>query len=211
MANGAGDVYQVRIKTVGLNSLENYNVWFYRDELGTPSPDDAAEVIATEFVSDVIPSMADVLSVEATISEIEVTNLFDAAQLYVLPLAVVGTGAGDVCPPFTALSMRTSRVRRDIRRGQKRFGPISEGLVTDGVLDPAGLPLLQPLADAMENNLDPAAVETLYQPIIVKRIAYTTPSGNTAYRLPETLAELEYFLTDTWEIVGVTTQNSRKR
>lgn len=161
-------------------------------------------------MSAVVPEIAGVLHANCIVSNIAVDNLFDASQIYDAPLTVAGSGTGEVLPQFNAVSFRTSRVRGDIRRGQKRFGPVAEGFSLDGILDPASLPLLAPLATALGVQLVSGDTGDIYEPVIVKRIREGAAPGPYTYRLPTSSGEAEYFIAGTWEPVALTSQTSRR-
>lgn len=115
-------------------------------------------------------------------------------------------------PRFNAFEFKSPRTIGNIRQGKKRFGAISEGMVTNGALNPTFASVMVDVASDLSDPLfaTVSGVSVQFTPIIVKRIPYTAPSGRTAYRLPEGLDPLAYSVADNWVYQSVTTQNSRK-
>jgi hypothetical protein len=211
MADQPGDIYQLRMVVLDQNQDQNNNVFYYYDELGPGGSLSAAQALAEAFQSEMTPILRGLLSDEANIDFIEVTNLFDADVLWTEPIEESGSQSGDVATNFTSLSYRTTRVRRDIRRGFKRFGPIPASFILDGEPNPASQTTFDAGATYLGQSITDPTESNIYVPVIVKRIPYTTPSGRAGYRLPATQAEAEWFVASEWDFRGITTQNSRKR
>jgi hypothetical protein len=101
---------------------------------------------------------------------------------------IPGQDGGVPSAPFLAVGFRTNQVRRDIRRGTKRFGGISEGAIVDGgALSSSELTLAIALANEMgevQSLTEDTAVST-YTPCIVKKEKYAVPGSSPvryAYR-----------------------------
>lgn len=90
---------------------------------------------------------------------------------------VHGSYTGDGEPPFIALGFRTNQVRRDIRRGYKRFGGLSEGLVNAGGGIDTSLTEIVSLANKMGATLtyDDSGNTLTFVPAIVKKEKYAVP------------------------------------
>jgi hypothetical protein len=100
-----------------------------------------------------------------------------------------------------------------MRHGYKRFSGIQDEAVSGDswymtstqaqALDALALKLDYALNTTGDGDLDAIHV-------VVKRIKYTTPEGNTAYRLPENQGELVYYDVATATLLKPTTQLTRK-
>lgn len=113
-------------------------------------------------------------------------NIYDVEDFYERPFvpALWGQIEGDGMPPFVAYGLRTNRVRQDIARATKRFVGASETLQNNGTLIGAAVTNLQMVATRMSEALvyDDEGNTITYMPAVVKKEAYTTPSGGRAYR-----------------------------
>lgn len=151
-----------------------------------------------------------------------VRNVYDPTDFseFVMPTGVIGEAVTGVAqPPFMAYPFRGTRTRLDIRRFFKRIPAVGKDVVgTEGAIEPTfATNVLVPLADAMEATLT-GGTGIPYQPVVVKKQRYTTPSGSTAYRyIPDADGGVAAQLEDTTGVgqIGIsgfiTTQNSRKR
>lgn len=173
-----------------------------------------ATSLANEFASVVVDSTAGlktILQGSATLDSIIVTCPFNPSVLGVEIIAVVGSRAGGAMPRFVAWGYKSERTRGDIRSGFKRFGAISESDTSGTEPTAAMLVVLGDFADQLNTTLgvDDGVSSYSAVPVIVKRVAYTTPSGNTAYRMPESPSEYVYMNAE-WVFQSITSQNSRK-
>lgn len=126
-------------------------------------------------------------------NEVIVNNIYDLTDFYTtaFPNDTTGTQAGAGAPPFVAAGFRTNLVRRDVARGTKRFAGVpAEQVLTNGSLATGYVTQLQTLADVMASNLeyDDEGNTITFQPVIVSKLKYTTPSGKFAYKYYSTLA-----------------------
>lgn len=131
---------------------------------------------------------------EVSFVEIECRDVYSATDFYLAPFVqpVLGALPGGGLSPAAALGFRTSRVRTDIDRGTKRFVGVYGAYVgAGGVLGPfyqTGINLLaQRLGETLEYN-DEGNTLT-YNPAVVGKEQYQTPSGRKAYRYYPTLAQ----------------------
>jgi len=205
-----GDLLQVRLTIEDGGGKSYQNVFHYLDEIGAEPGDTAVQELGDAFESVVVDKLLPIIASVATVSEIEVVNIFDPTKLYSKTVSIFGTDTNEIAPRFNAMSFRSNRGRRDIRRGQKRFGPITELASLGGAVNPLYAIPIGELEGALAETLVSADLGDLYPPIVVKRIPYVTPGGRDAYRLPENLAEFEYFTTAVWEVRAITSQNTRK-
>lgn len=150
--------------------------------------------------------------------ETEARDVFSETDFYVTPFAagVAGTYAGDSGSPTVAFGWRTNRIRRDVRRGTRRIGGVSETLITTGGLyTAAASEALQDIADAFSAVLtyDDEGNTLTFTPAVFGRVSYETPSGRTAYKLhPTEATQLEHTAVGVvWSPYSTTrTQTSRQ-
>lgn len=204
------DILQVVVRGTSVVALETVNVFHYL-YIGTDEPDpDPLAALASQMTTIVLPAVAQILSTIVTLHTIEVINLFNPFELFAGPISVVGTAGGEGSAGFTCGSFRTDRVRRDVRRGFKRFGPVSEDVMNGNNFAPgvalAVTNIEEKLGTALDDNAEPGA----FVPIIVKRIKEPNGVGGFTYRLPANQSESDFFYALVWEGTGITTQNSRK-
>lgn len=168
------------------------------------------------FFDDVIPLIAGVVVSLTQFSRIDTLNLFDPADFdeYIYPSPAFGTRTGQSLPFFNAAAFKSQKPEAGQRPARKRFGYLSESDVQgQGLQDVSGyFAALDALAAQLGTNLT-RLTGTEYEPQIIKRIKYTTPSGKDAYRFPNSPEEAEdgYFpaINWTWSNI-VTSQITRK-
>jgi hypothetical protein len=138
------------------------------------------------------------------------------SQAFVTGTTGLQENAGDPLPPFAAWGFRSSRTRQDIRRGYKRFVGVGEAQQDNGGNINSTYESYQndlALAMSVPLTVSEGDVSVVFQPVIVQREEYTTPSGRKARRYYEDEAEqLEhtmFFIT--WEAYDqVRSQTSRQ-
>lgn len=181
---------------------------------------------AMGFVGAIPPETGDIydnwkacISDQFFFSEIQVSNVYDEVDFYVQPFSSNNTGdnIGTPEPPSMAFGLQSSRVRKDIRRGNKRICGVSQSDTFDGgQLAGATLTLLQTLSDDLSAALlytDEGSPLT-FVPVVVSKELYVTPVGNDAYKYYATEIEQEQHLASgvIWAPkLHATTQVSRKR
>lgn len=209
-------LYQLVLSLIDNSQSNNefINSFFYDVDDLLPSSI-VASSLATEFHDQVVDGAGGIMSVlqTATVARlIVVTSPFDPTVLSISNINLVGLRAGTAMPKFVAWGFKSQRTRADIRAGFKRFGRISESDTAGDVPNGTALGLLNTLAGTLQTNLNPSdgVSSFIARPVIVKRIKYTSPSGNPAYRLPNDPLEYEYSVADNWGFDEITTQNSRK-
>lgn len=105
------------------------------------------------------------------------------------PSGTNGIPGTEPTSPTQAWGFRSSRSRRDIRRGFKRFAGVQEGNVgPGGVIPQAMLNLLDVVAQRMTDPLtiDDDGNTVVFQPCIVSKEKYAVPDSTTeAYRYYE--------------------------
>jgi len=133
-------------------------------------------------------------STGVTYDEVQVENIYDPVDFYTLPFLAGenGDNPGENSSPFVAFGFRTSRVRRDIRRGYKRFVGVAESAIgLEGEIAAGAVPSMVALANAMSATLtyDDEGNTLTYVPVVLGLEQYTPASGKPAYRPYDTEAE----------------------
>lgn len=126
--------------------------------------------------------------------EVECAALYSPTDFYTLPFNPTPSGArtGAANTPVLSYGFSTNRVRRDVRRGQKRLtGTVEADVDAGGVVASAVLTLLNTVATRMSAVLTYVDEETTftYTPVVLSYEMYTEPPDKPAYRPYPTLAE----------------------
>lgn len=212
MAGVTGDILQVSLKGT-LSSSVFRNVWYYQlMDSGTAG---YVTGLLTDFQTTVLAPYAAALTTQWVFNEITVLNIFSgdiAIDVTPTPAAGTRTPSGDLLPRNIALMIVLERQNSRVRNGRK-FIPIPLEADNAGDAPASGfLTLATTLANACAASINAGGVD-LFTPAIVGRIAYTTSSGKTAYRLPASQGEMgdKFSLVDTARAINrTTTMNSRK-
>lgn len=206
-----GDVYEV-IDAQVFGGKDVLNVYFYQAlDAGV-----TADLVGDMWINQVLPDVQNVQGADVSHTEVRVRNLFNLADVAVIPTGVLGTSVAagvDTMPPHDAIAFKLTRGNASTRHGQKRIAGIPATNQTDGVIDNSTYIVeLGELADAMLEQLvdTVGALGNFALPIIVGRIAEVV-LGVTEYRLPENLGELvSASIVDVVVDLFISTQNSRK-
>jgi len=171
-----------------------------------------AQAFADLFFDDTFPLPA-ITSTDTVWQNITVKSPPVPTVLAIKTLGINGETAPPSDSPFVAAEFQSPRKLGNIRMGMKRFGLLSDVNVSGGNAVVGFLPFLDAVSAALSATLTAtvSGVSVSFSPIVVKRIPYTTPSGSTAYRLPEGLDPFVFYVADNWDYTRITTQNSRKR
>lgn len=172
------------------------NVFFY-ENVGVAQN---AELLATAFEDQVLDNIATIQSAAIKINSIQVINLDDPLDYFVLAPTTPAEGAvtGDCLPQFVCWSFRLNRVSRSVRNGQKRIAGVPETLQVNGVAVAGASTDLTALADAMGTNLTDVSGAN-YTPRIGRRPLPGHPLSDTVL-----------FAVRNVNYVRISTQNSRK-
>lgn len=209
-----GDIYQLSLEQEYLGQA-CFNIFHYRQQTeNTDTEITTSEALGRAFDALILTFLKEIQVTTVEYKEINVFNLFNPEDVYSRVPTTETTGAyvsTDALNTFHAIELRTLRVRRDIKRGFKRFTGMDESMVIAGILNPALSEDVANVRLALSNDQQlPEETDTpVWRPVIVKRVKYVAPSGKTAYRLPESTGELVYNRA-TWEYARISTQNSRK-
>lgn len=212
----AGDLFILEDRQTLLGQ-EVLNVYTYRwTGALDPSFDTASEQLATLFESQVLPAILAVQSSDVEHTSIKVINQFDPTDFAIVAVSETGdipSATSELLPPANAVAFQLSSSTRAVRSGAKRIAGIPEGVQIDGVITDIDYTLdLTTLAGQLGGII--FTTETIpqpaYQPIIVKRVKTTTPSGDK-YNWPETLAQFVFSLiADVIFDLIISTQVTRK-
>lgn len=199
-----------------LQNQQCNNVFYYvRDSSAVPNAGIPEENLEAYFRTTVVPQMKLATSTAIDYRRVSVREILPGFGFKEHIFAENNTGAisGEHFPVFVAAEMYSPRRVGNIRAGFKRFAGIGEASATNGVLIPTSLAIWQTLADMLNawvDIIEGVDVVGTLRPVIVKRIKFTNDQGRESYRLPETLAELEYAQAAYTPRENLTTQNSRK-
>jgi len=162
--------------------------------------------------------LRDMQSSDVYYEEVVASALYDVTDFYLRPFPtdVQGTYSAPASSPVLAYGFTGSRVRSDIRRGQKRVAGVVEALIGDGG-EVVGTGVTQGALLAAEIGAtityDDEGNTLTYTPVTLSFEEYVTPAGNTAYRKYETLLEqMEHYAAGAEWVMKpfVRTQNSRQ-
>jgi hypothetical protein len=166
---------------------------------------------------DMITNLRKFLSEGVQFVEATVINVYDVVDFYqaAFPAGIDGIRAGDALPATMAWSFTSSVVRRDIKRGQKRFTGIPEAFITNGTLDLTNAPLVK---GALERNMVYTSGGSTFNfaPCVVSKEQYT-PDANRptrkAYRYRSEATQFDHIATGLlWTARNYpSTQASRQR
>lgn len=179
-------------------------------------PDTGVYPVSTPFGSLRAFQNAGVRYVEALAADIySVTDFYSNP----FPSDFVGLGgsAGAGLPNFEAVSIKSNRVRADIRRGFKRYeGAISTNLDAYGVLKTAFYNALQDHAEFCSAPItyDDEGNTLTFTPIVISLEKITLPSGKVKYQKYATEVEQLEHIAESIVYTAqptTTTQNSRKQ
>jgi len=206
------DMYELRLKSRFGLQVGTLNVFHCQRASAVYGADE----VATAFFDTVIPKLLLAQSSTMVYEELEVYSLGDPADFFTLDLgAINGSISGEVLPAFNSVGTRFLRTRRDIRHGYKRFAGIPEAHQNGGVLTSSAALLWQAVADAIvadwEITADPGITVANFA-VILRVCAEIGPLGVCIkWRLPETDAELEFYLPEAAVLANVITHQTTRR
>jgi len=206
----SGDYLSVTLKSGFTGNIAD-QAFFYKFVSGSSG---SASDLAAEFRDEVVPLLAAILQNQVPIRSTRTVNLFNNADWEDFPITPneMGTRSGEPLPPINVVGFLSAKPTSSQQPARKRFGAISEADVTgNGIQNTSGyFAALDALAVKLGEDMVTGTGNT-YEPIIVKRIAYTAPSGKKAYRLPENSGEGVDFPAIGWGWSNVaTSQITRK-
>lgn len=150
--------------------------------------------------------------------EVECRALYDPVDFYVRPFTtpVAGIFGSETVSPLVAYGFTSTRVRTDIRRGQKRFGGVAEEAVANGgvlsaTVQVQGLAVANALGEVL--TYDDEGNTLTFAPVVLSFREDVSPSGRPVYVKYDTLAEQEQHMAQgiTYTLKQtVRSQNSRQ-
>lgn len=208
-------LYQVTLRQVYFNQ-EVINQWHYNGDgtVGTVSGSFGL-LSALGFVESagvypagrLFAALRAVQSDELDYVEVEAAAMYSPTDFYTLPFNPVPSGSktGNAESPIVAYGFNTNRVRRDVRRGQKRLaGTVEDAIDSGGVVTGTMVTLLSTVAARMSEvvTYDDEGTTLSFAPVVLSYEAYITDSGRTAYRPYATeAAQLTHMATGvTWAV-----------
>lgn len=211
------DMYVLILKGM-LGGQQHVNVFQYEKQEVAIDPGDAIEPLIDSFIDVFFGGLtgdldSDLFTLGCSYTEIEAYNLADPTAFGTRSIAFSGLqSTSEGMPKFVAYGFFSNRRSRAIRRGMKRFAGVPEIAANAGVIAANFLADLEFLAANLGLTMTtPITAEFTFDPVVIKRVKYTTSEGKTAYRFPETDGELDFFLADDWTpYTELTSQNTRK-
>lgn len=195
-----------------LNGVGVCLVFFYRP-VNVEDPLSSAEKLNTAFLESVVPKVNALQTVEVANVSLDTFNLLDPLDIDTMLVAGSGALGGVVDSNQAAIAFRSNRIRRDIRRGQKRVPGIPDINISDNDVAAPFDPAVNALAVQLGSTITTATIPQtpVYVPIVIKRIFVGIINNRRRYRLPETELELAYFDAVAWQWNRrISSQNSRK-
>lgn len=167
--------------------------------------------------------LANVLVSSVVFQQLTVINLYSVTDFYQAPFVVPYTGAAAPpgLSPASAFGFRTNVVRRDVRRGTKRFTGVPEAATQDGgVIESEEYTSLNAVGAAMGEVLvyGEGVSSISFSPVICGKQRYSPATGlpdpdGSAYRYyPTEVEQLEHDAVGVaWQLYPeVRSQNSRQ-
>jgi len=195
----ANDVYSVTM-TSGLTNAIVVNVFFYKAAAGATTA--SASLLRQAFATGVQLPMEAIVTTSTPFVKIDVKNLFDDADFeqFLYSPQPTGDRTGDTISFFVALKFKSAKPTSSQQPARKAVGYISASDVAGGQIgsDVTYRGLIDDVATAFGATLTDGSAND-YVPSIVKRIPYTTPGGNPAYRLPTNSGETVSFPAVNWQ------------
>lgn len=152
--------------------------------------------------------------------DLQITALYDVADFYLIPYAPtqLGTATGTPMSRFAAYALQSSRVRTDIRRGNKRLAGVTETHVGDnGIIEASMTPVLADLAEAMTDDLvyDDEGTDLTFSPVVLSYEKHDPDAEHDDFwysKYPTLVEQLEHTANGViWSYkANMTTQNTRK-
>ncbi|AXH78685.1 MAG: hypothetical protein [Circular genetic element sp.] len=157
-----------------------------------------AGALINSFTDQVWPSLEPVLHPDCLLIQSTCINLNNPLDFFeILHTGYQGSAGGAAAAPYDCWYFRYSRESREFRPGRKSIGGISQGQTEAGAAVPAAIPLLNDLANALEDNLTRVAGGTdEWAPYLVREIVGVPP--------------IEFTPVTNVGFAGVSTQNTRK-
>ena len=195
-ALGSDKLFQVIFKGTLLGQ-EWSNVYWYR---APAAGSNFALQTANDFDTNFSPQYAAFCNLSTAFTSIEVINLQDDTDFAeITPTSTVGVVTGDPEPSYLAVAVKLLRSSRETRNGWKRIPGLVEGDLSGNTIAGATVTRMTGLANLFDNALPNGQT-----PVIVRKTYTGTPPVLNPPSLWITVDIGDY------EIVGITTQNSRK-
>ena len=191
MALSKGDFYKVVLKGVVLGQPMANVLYFVRGSAGG-----SATELGNQIAQDWSLVFEDLLSAQATYTEIEVENLTDPTNFDTVVWGALGTEPAECMPPFVAYAFKKFTTDKTIRTSGIRIAGVPEVAVNNGVITNAYLTKAQAVATVIQTPLIASG--------IVYNLALQTP-GNS-----QTGGVWKGIAINTVQFDAISSQNSRK-
>lgn len=162
--------------------------------------------------------LKELMSTSVDFIDVEANDVYNPLDFYTRPFATGtnGSATGVATTPVLAYGYRSNRIRRDVRRGTKRFtGVVEEAMAAGGEITGSYLTTADQLREAMSDVLtyDDEGNIISFTPIVCSKKPRVLENGNTTYEYWPTYEEqLAHSAVGViWELYdNVRTQTSRQ-
>jgi hypothetical protein len=174
-----------------MDGEEMLNVYFYADPTSAGDADDLRLAFKDAFQLQLL----DIQSVDLSHVALDVVNLFADGDFSTDSDVATGTIGTESFPHAVAVNFTLRPASRAVRPGSKRYAGVPESASNHNVInDSSYITQLNLVKDNLALEIAaPTDPVSSYIPVVVKRIPYTTPGGNPAYRLPTSGTEADVF------------------
>lgn len=191
-----GDIYKVKVTTKYTPTQEAFvNDFYYTaTEVGGSAANLYDAFIDTDGMLDLLMFL---MSGAFFVDSVEVENLFSLTDFYVgAPSVTGGGGTVDSLPVHNAMSFTKKLDTKGVRPGGWRIAGLWEAVVSNGIISDSGyITGITAFRIAAANDIIGEGGIN-YDPIVVKRIAYTVDEGEDderqGYRLPANAGEANF-------------------
>lgn len=174
-----------------------------------------AAFLGNEFLDNVIPILAPLISDQQELTSIFVKNMANPADFshVTIPAPVFGESISEALPSRNAILFYSPTQRLDIRQGRKMLGVTTQEFQNASVIVTGGAQtaIYAAIITALGLNLLAASGGHTASPVIVKRDKSIGPSGKPVYTLPTTATSTNHYVANNWQVENViSTQGTRK-
>jgi hypothetical protein len=181
------DIYQI-VLTQLYQSEPIQNTFYYRALFGVKT----AEAVVTGFWDRFDTAYANLQTDQISNYLARCINLGDLSDFHEMSLTGAGANTGEDTMPLHDCINFTKRVNtRAVKPGSVRVSGIPTLYTTEGrVIGDTFIGFVNAFRSLLDDKIVVTSGVEEYQPIVVKRVPYVTPSGRDAHRLPESTGEL---------------------
>lgn len=211
-----GDIFELKHVQRDYDQKHIENVYFYRqdsDPSGGPYSTQSQR-LANDWLLDVWPVIQPSIPSEYKTAEIRVRNLFNPADMYIMPVNLAGSrshAGTEYQPSFLAGVVTLATNNGLVQKGRKMLAGLLESDQSAGIFTVLGITFMAVRAAAVLIGISTLlGGQKAFVPVVVKRVREGTP-GNYTYRLPTNQIEAIYGeITSAVVSAIVSSQDTRK-